>query len=606
MRKPFVPYSQSLKTRLVTFFILLVTIPTITIGVFSYAVSKRAIEDKASNFTHQIVYQTANNLEQLLRGVEDVSLQLVAMDEISQLWTLLHEPENTDMMTDAFLLEERLSSVVDNLIASRTDIIGVNVLYKDEKTALVYGEPLLSLASYGTDPLYLGALGVGNAPNWSSTYRNPNAIVTYTHVSTLTRRIIDKQTGAVIGVLLIGVKEFSLADTFSYLDLGPSGTTFIMDGVGHVVSDLNKGRLELMATEPFIREILENDGPERTLSSYLGNDKVLVSYETIANTNWYLVSVVPFHYLIKEIQDNGLLTMQVALGFVVIAVILGLMVSWSIFKPVEALHRNMEAMEQGDLSVRTEPVGNNEITHLAHSFNRMAERIDYLINQVYEFRLMKQESEIRALHAQINPHFLYNTLTLIDGVALQNGQKEIAEIVQVLAEIFRYSTSGDDYATLDEELYQVSQYLTIQTLRSGGKFQYAVETEESVRNCVVPKLLLQPIVENAIKHGLDKKREQSSLHINAREDGSGVRITIRDNGSGMDEAQIKLIRDMLGAADMKEYWADEDNSHIGIRNVHNRIRNCYGDEWGLSVNSIDGIGSEVVLHIGRKISGVVA
>ena len=448
---------------------------------------------------------------------------------------------------------------------------------------------------------------LARAAHPSSTYRNPNAIVTYTHVCALTRRLIDSQTGDVIGVLVIGVKEFSLADTYSYLDLGPSGTTFIMDDAGSIVSDKNKNRLETIAPDPFVTDILRNKGPERTFTSRLGREKVLVSYETITNAGWHLVSVVPFSYLTKEIQATGLLTMQVGFLFMGIAVALGILVSWGIFKPIEALHRTMEAMEQGDLTVRTEPVGNNEITHLAYSFNRMAERIDYLIHQVYEFRLMKQESEIRALHAQINPHFLYNTLTLIDGVALQNGQKEIAEIVQILADIFRYSTSGDDYATLEEELYQVRQYLTIQTLRSGGKFHYAIDADESVMQCVVPKLLLQPIVENAIKHGLDKKREQSFLSIHAVAEGTdGVRITVRDNGSGMDEAQIRLVREQLDTADMKDYWADEEESHIGIRNVHNRIRNSYGEAWGLTVNSIDGIGSEVVLRIGRTMGGVVS
>ena len=607
MRKPFAPYSQSLKTRLFTFFILLATLPTLTIGLFSYAVANDAIQDKASNFTHQVVYQTANNLEQLLRGVDDVSLQLVAMDEISQLWGMLRNADDDADMEEAARLRARLRSVVDNVIASRTDIIGVNVLYRDDQTVLVYGEPLLSLDTYATDPLYLKALGAGNAPVWSATYRNPNNIVTYTHVCTLTRRLIDSQTGEVIGALLIGVKEFSLADTYAYLDLGPSGTTFIMDSTGYIVSDRNKNRLETIASDPFVFDILRNRGPERTFTSHLGKEKVLVSYETITNAGWHLVSVVPFSYLTKEIQRNGLLTMQVAFLFIGVAVALGLMVSWGIFKPIKALHRTMEAMEQGALTVRTEPVGNNEITHLAHSFNRMAERIDYLIHQVYEFRLMKQESEIRALHAQINPHFLYNTLTLIDGVAMQNGQKEIAEIVQILADIFRYSTSGDDYATLEEELYQARQYLTIQTLRSGGRFHYTIDADTPVLQCIIPKLLLQPIIENAIKHGLDKKRDQRFLSIRAAADGDdGVRITVRDNGSGMDDAQIRQVREQLDAADMKGYWADGDTSHIGIRNVHNRIRNSYGEPWGLTVNSIDGIGSEVVLRIGKTLGGVVA
>lgn len=602
MRTVSVPYSQSLKTRLITFFILLVTIPTLTIGIFSYAVSNQAIEEKVSNFTHQIVVQTANNLEQLLNGVEDVSLQLVAMDEISLLWSRLEATEDSAETDEEMVrLQERIRSVIDNLIASRTDIIGVNILYRDETTALVYGEPLIDLKSFSTDPVYLAALGAGRAPIWSSTYRNPNTIATYTHISTLARRIIDSQSGRVIGVMLIGIKEFAMADTFSYLDLGPSGTTFIIDSEGRIVSDLNKRRLETIANEPYIREILGNNGPERTFSSSVSGDKILVSYETLPSTSWYLVSVVPFNYLVSEIRANSWLTIQVALGFIVVAVLLGLMVSWSIFRPIETLHRNMEAIEKGDLTVRTAPVGNNEITHLAHSFNRMAERIDYLINQVYEFRLMKQESEIRALHAQINPHFLYNTLTLIDGVALENGQKEIADIVQILADIFRYSTSGDDFATIDEELYHVSRYLTIQTLRSGGKFHYEIQADDDIRDCIVPKLLLQPIVENSIKHGLDKKLENSNLLIIAKSEGAdGIRITIRDNGAGMDEQQIVQIREALAEADLKDYWSDADNSHIGIRNVHSRIRNCFGDAWGLSVNSIDGIGSEFVLRIGRK------
>jgi two-component system sensor histidine kinase YesM len=589
--------NHSLKNQLILYFILLVTIPSFVIGLFSYIVSSNAIEEKISSYSRQIVRQTANQISMLLNDIENISLQIVTMDEISEIARLRRQGQNVPE------LEESMRSIISKVIASRTDIVGVNIIFPNSLESMVFGEPLIEFSENSPDNMLNELSTTLTESTWSTTYRNPNPIVTYTYISTFSRPIIDELTGETIAVLLIGVKEFALADTYSYLDIGPSGFSLIVDGQGTTVSDLDKTSLGRNSNLLLVDKALSDNNPEQTFAGVHNGERVLVAYEKIAQSGWYLISSVPYSYLLQEVSENGTLTLQVSFGFVIVAIILALLISRHIFRPIDQLNSSIKALGKGKLSTRVKLRGQNEITELAASFDKMAARIETLINEVYESRLMKQEAEIKALHAQINPHFLYNTLALIDGMALQNGQTAIAEVTQILSDIFRYSTSGQDQAQLKEELYQSEQYLKIHALRHRGKFEYEIRTDESIADCVVPKLLVQPIVENAIRHGLDNRLGHNRLIIETkRADADTIEVTIRDNGSGFSKSKLTEIRQQLNQADteIRSEQRSQDRDHIGMINVHKRIVNYFGSSYGLMINSIPGIGAEVTLRLGIR------
>lgn len=596
MKRKGLNIQNSLKIRLIFSFFILVTIPSTIIGVFSYLVSYAAIEDKINRYSSQVVMQTANNLEGLLRNVEDISLQIVSLKIIGE-----HHKLDEKDTSASLALENQIRGLLGNVISSRNEIVGVNILYEESNKVLVYGEPLVDLETYKTSSIYHSTIQAPSDPFWMRTYKNPNNGVTYTHIATCSRKIIDKDSGDLIGVLVIGVKEFSIADTYSYLDLGPNGYSFIIDKEGYVVSELNKRLLSQHSKDDYIKDIVGNRHKTPVFKTDIKGEEFLVAYSEVSYADWIMISVVPYRYLMQEIRQYGFLTFEISILFVVLATVISLLISYSIFNPVEKLNQNMKEIEKGNLSIRTPIKGQHEIAQLSSRFNKMAEQIDYLINQVYVFKLMKNEAEIHALQAQINPHFLYNTLTVIDGMAMKSGNKDISEVSQLLASIFRYSTSGGDYATLQAEMEQIESYMKLQAIRRDSKFSYLVEIEETVRQYLMPKLLLQPIIENAFVHGIDDQRNNSFIHVKAGLKDACIEIVVRDNGCGIDEVELEALNIKLHEVEDQGYWQNNADGHIGIVNVHQRIKNFSGDAYGIRLKSIAGVGTEVVLAMKMKV-----
>ncbi len=587
---------HSLKWRLIISFFLLVIIPTTTIGIYSYISSYRAIEAKIGVYSYQIMLQTINNLDRILSNVEDISLQIVSTRSIQNLLEKVKSADEVELTS----IDSDLNNLLKNTISSRNEIIGANILMKDIDYVFVFGEPLIDISRYKYSDLYNTALQEDGRPFWVSTYENINPVVTYTNVTTFARKIIDVNTGEELGVLLLGVKEFAIADTYSYLDLGPNGFTFIVDREGRVVSDLNKRKLTEFSGYPFVYSIITDTMMKSVFSEYIEKEKVLVTYAKSNKASWFMISVVPYQYLIKEIEETGRLTLRLGLLFLGTALIIGLIISYSVFRPIEELEKDMQKIENGDLTVRTHVSGRNEIAKLAQGFNTMIDRIEKLITRNYETQLMKQEAQISALQSQINPHFLYNTLAVIDGMALKNSQRDIAEVSQLLADIFRYSTSGTEMATIEEELLQTKKYLQIQKYRKGTKLSFDIMKFDGVKDNLLPKLIIQPIVENAIVHGIDKKRAGGHIIIEIKANKDKILIIINDNGVGMDDETLDRLRNsMKEKENMEHYWSNKVSHHIGLINVNNRIKSYYGDDFGIEIISKKNYGTYIEISIPR-------
>lgn len=588
---------HSLKWRLIISFFFLVIIPTSTIGFFSYNSSYKAIEKKMSVYSYQVMLQTMKNLDLILGNVQDISLQIISTRSVQQ---LLKEVETADL-EEYVEASNNLNNLLKNTISARQEIIGVNILMKNIDCVFVSGESLIDEGQYKTDKIYTKAIEKDSEPVWTGTYENPNSMATYTNIATLSRKIIDVTTGEELGVLVLGVKEFALADTFSYLDLGPNGFTFVVDGNGRVISDLNKRSLATYSEYPFVYDIIKKRNDTSAFSEYVGDEKVLVTYSKSHRTDWYMIGVVPYHYLMEEIEDIGLFTQRLTLLFLVISLGIGLLISYSVFRPIKHLEEDMQKVENGDLTIRSNIKGKNEVAKLALGFNSMIERIDILIKKNYESQLMKQEAQINALQAQINPHFLYNTLAVIDGMALKSGQSDIAEVSQVLGDIFRYSTSGNELATIEEELIQTGKYLKIHKFRKGNKLTFDIDMDPAVKHYLLPKLLIQPLVENAINHGVDKKKDGGHIRIEAKGYKDKIKLNINDDGIGMDEKALVALRERVHQEeDLKIYWNNKGEHHIGLANVNNRIKNHYGEAYGLQINSKETLGTFIEITIPRQ------
>jgi two-component system sensor histidine kinase YesM len=258
----------------------------------------------------------------------------------------------------------------------------------------------------------------------------------------------------------------------------------------------------------------------------------------------------------------------------------------------------MKRAEVGDLSVRFEVKYQDEVSELGGNFNQMINRIEELIAMVYKEQQNKQKAELKVLQEQIKPHFLYNTLDTINWMAREYEADDIVKVVDALTSMYRIGLSnGKDYITLEEEIRYVSNYLYIQKIRYRTKLNYEIEEDVSLHPYEVPKLILQPLIENAIYHGIKTKRGDGHLFIRTRElEGNYMELSVEDDGSGMTEEQVEELNRRL-----TEPFRGDENQSFGLFYINERLRIRYGYRYHVTIRSTKDVGTVITLQIPKEI-----
>ena len=272
-----------------------------------------------------------------------------------------------------------------------------------------------------------------------------------------------------------------------------------------------------------------------------------------------------------------------------ITLVLGLSFSRIFTRKIEELTRNMDKVNHGSREVTVSSDSEDEVGILINSFRRMMDEINRLIDEVYVNKIALKEYELKALQAQINPHFLYNTLSMMNWMAIRSNQMDISKVTLALSTFYRTALSkGEDMVTVENCIRNMEAYLEIQLTMHDNNFTVEWETDPEIKNEKMPKLLLQPVVENAIEHGIDEKEEgDKKISLSFKGVGDDVVITVRDNGMGMEQEKAET----LVAYQAKGY---------GLKNVNDRIRLLYGEEYGIRIFSAPGEGTNVVMRFPKE------
>ncbi|MNZ91792.1 Sensor histidine kinase YpdA [compost metagenome] len=286
---------------------------------------------------------------------------------------------------------------------------------------------------------------------------------------------------------------------------------------------------------------------------------------------------------------------MIGLIFLVISVIIVVLISNAITKPVHNLAQQMRRFSEGTFDASAPVKGRDEIAYLTRHFNRMVIRTNDLINERYKMKLIEKNAILKALEAEINPHFLYNALQAISTKALKSGEYEVADMVDALALTLRYCISGKDIVYAREELKHIDHYLALQKARFGSRLEVNVEWAESLQELQIPKLSIQSLVENSIKHAVEKVSEPITVTIRAALEGSRACISVHDNGPGITEVRMKQILQSFHTQ-----WEDQEGENIGLKNLNTRLKLLYGDDAELVIQSdSDGSGTTMMMLIPR-------
>ncbi|BFT74370.1 sensor histidine kinase [Paenibacillus sp. P36] len=577
-------WTSSIRYKWMLLLFLFSLTPLVAMGFISYSISKSTINNKVTEYSEQLLKQTADNIDTRLGIYKDMMMQVVNNNEIVSMLRTLDRVDNGQYDLDSLSLTTKLSTI----IAINQDFQSISFL---TKTHYIKGIYRWSDRSAGIVTPFLKTLEDGSNFRWF-----PTRFGTYVdslnsqsvHVFSLAKQIYKTSDDSPVGIIaVLDIREDVLKEIVSKVTKSSSDLqSFIIDGGGQIISYPDNQFLGKN-----VREVLGEQGSNQLLQSSdetngfplkHAGQKWIVNYKKLHTNDWMVVNVISESALYKDSNRMLQIIIVIALICIGFSIVTAMFLANSISKPILKMIRLMRQVMSGDLTVRFKAKRrNDEFDIWGENFNYMVTRLDELLKAVYEEQSHKRAAELKALQAQINPHFLYNTLDIIKWTALLQKANNAAEMVSLLSRLLRISLGkGEETVTVEEEIEHVQCYLGIQKFRFNFDIQTYFQIDEEVRNLKTPKLILQPIVENAILHAFSDRESGGEIHIRCslHPDG-GIRFLVADNGRGMDPGLVKSLQ-----TPFQEASADKMGG-IGLANVDERIKLICGKPYGLDIQS---------------------
>lgn len=413
----------------------------------------------------------------------------------------------------------------------------------------------------------------------------------YRWVIPMTRVVeITKGTDTVQGILLIHLNYTGLKLLLDGVTLGNEGYIYLIDGNGEIIYHPRAQLIDSGLEHENNRAVSEyRDGIYQ--ETFQGEERV-ITVKSVGYTGWKLIGVAPRQTVSLNSLKTQLLVVFVAAFIFFLMSLVNSYISSRITTPIRKLELSVNEIEKGNLNAKVDAEGSYEIRHLGQSVQNMAKQIQVLMADIVSEHEKKRKQEFDTLQSQINPHFLYNTLDIIVWMIENEKPDQAVKAVTALARFFRISLSrGKSIITVKDELEHVRNYLMIQHMRFKNRFSYTIEAEDEVLELASLKLMLQPLVENAIYHGMEFMDGDGEIFISAWKEGEDLYLKVSDNGLGMTEEQVaRLFSDM-------PHTGSSRGSGIGVKNVNERIRLYFGSEYGLSIESEPDEGTVVTIHL---------
>ena len=576
--------------------------PTILVSISIYKKSEKAITDQISRAIINSTDLVINNIDSSLYIINETSNTLLTDEKLSLMANLKDEYFVENKIRRYSELRDLLSSF-SNRMKNALMLKGIDsyYLYISEQDAIIsskttYYENIneqeidslkgLNDRSYieswfVTIPLEYSMLGLNQSRLMGE------RLVTY-------NKVLNDDEGKLAGILAVNVDESLINDTFSKVLSGTAGEVAVIDMTGGVISYSDKS-LVGKQTERYNEINRKISGYNKKSGAFFQrwdreNDFVIYSISNF--TGWRYIVLIPATQVlgkVMEIQDFVLLVISIAVLFV-----FGItsLLSYIFYKPLEKLVCAMQKIENRNLDVRINDKRQDEYQKVYSGFNNMVTELKYLIKDLTNEKVLKREADIKLLQAQINPHFLYNTLESIHSIAKIKKVDEISSMVAALSKFFRISLSGGkDMVPLKDAIELVINYLTIQNIRFNGKIRYRVSVPEEMKGIVVPKLILQPIVENSIYHGIEKKRGEGEVIISGFLENEWLFLVVEDNGIGICESDLAEVKRSLQDINFL------DSKNFALKNLNQQIKLNYGSDYGIDIHSIPGEGTCVLIKL---------
>jgi two-component system sensor histidine kinase YesM len=590
---------SSIQQKMLISFCCLILFP---LGLFSYvslAITRQTIEE-------QVVAAKLKSLGLISQKLDIMASDLTAISNIyfsnEDLRSVLLSPPG-DQAYQERAKKQFLNKMIINYryaytwLDYYTSIIGFNGI----ELHTFYEGGKIGIQALSKEPWYQEVMKLNGGVVW---VLDPSTLLVPTlnedHFVSAIRLIKDFENNTIIGLILINIGESFLYKQYADA-LQPSEKMLLFDKSGAIVSATEKSKVgQTIEATPYFNQFA---GDEGYFSTKVDGLDTLVTYHKVASTEWMIAFYTPLDTVLQNVNKTKWLN----IGLFIVVLLLSVLVSYFIANrlsvPVRKLFASMKRVEMGDLSERSDIQGKDEIGELARKFNQMVTRIEDLRDRVIEEQELKRRSELQNLQSQINTHFLYNTLASIRSMLLTRSPDKVDSVIVSLVKLLKKTLSAEsEYISIAEEIDNLQNYVNIQIARQDDKLKVVFDIDEEILHNKTLKLLLQPLVENAVFHGIEPQNGTGFITVKGWAEDALICFSVSDNGAGMSVAfkGAESEGESEGESEVAEASLTEkvlaSTGGIGLRNVQHRLQLHFGEKYTIEIHSQAGGGTTIVLR----------
>jgi two-component system sensor histidine kinase YesM len=585
----------SIKKKLMLIAVLFMMYPIIIIGYFGYRNYADVMKEKTIADSQNTAKELSGYLEERMERLKLFAVQIFYDRTIYNTYNDISSGRMNSFKQNTF--QQYLQSTLFSKNELNEILIRFNKnnrIFQANRTQLATTDSLRNL-----DKLYEAAKTGKGKPIWHVIYDEGKVTEIYITKIIYDYQYIKNETG----LLIFKINEQYLFDVFINLINNSKLNLWLFSQDQQKIFVHNTFDNNI---ESDLKELSSISPQNKVGEKKITGDTLYLLQSEIEPANWRLVIGISSNLLFREIRDFAKFILVLCAATLPICLILIDYFYLDIIKPLNILIKKMHQIEKGNIGIEIESKREDEFGYVYRTFNNMSSRIKNLINTVYKKEIAMKDAEIKALQAQINPHFLYNTLEAINWKARINGIDEISDMISAFSIIIEANMNRDNekYITVRKEMEYLKNYCFLIEKRYGKKIKFNLTTDDAVLNFEIPKLILQPIVENSIYHGLERKKGQGLVNIAIREESNKLLVSVIDDGLGIEEDKLKKIKTELS----DDSFLDEDlnivnSEKIGVLNVHRRIRLLFGKQFGVEIDSNYGAGTRTLIILPKNIPG---
>jgi len=551
----------------------------------SFRVTEEAVQTNSRQYAKQLTGSIAYTVNTYIDSMESLASFLASNEDV---YDYFREPSRSERSRE---LRKRIQDNLSTIIKNRKDVslialIGLDgdILFHDRSLEQNPFVPLQKQA------WYQAAVDAGGRAVFSSSHVQNLVRHRYFWVVSLSKLLIDIHRGIPVAVLLIDLNYRLIEDLCTNVSLGKRGYVFIVDSAGNLVFHPRQQVVYSGLKREHVEEVLSSNMSEFEVNDHEGLK--LYSIVALQKAGWKVIGVSYPEELGVDRRSLGRVYTAWGILFLSLTILFSFIISLQIARPIKLLRNTIKVVEQGNFDIQAKIERSDEIGELGKDFNIMVQKIKELLQLIIEEQQNKRKSELKALQAQINPHFLYNTLDSVIWMAEDRQHQQVIEMAAALAKLFRISISGGrEIISIGEEVEHVRQYLIIQKMRYKDRLDYEICVPEDLFPYRTVKIILQPLVENAIYHGIKNSPSPGKIIIDGSICYNGIELKVKDNGVGMSaEVLARIMEDTQGERAFVRRG-------VGVRNVDERIKLYFGKNYGIQFFSSEGEGTEVRIRL---------